>query len=179
MRPLNRVLALVLGLALAIAAVIAIVEVALLQADRQAWIVPRASWHDHLRALRWDDASLVITSAVLLVVGLILALLQLVPRLPRRLPIRTDQDTREVSVSRRALEGHLTRVAERERDVVTPKVRIRKRNVAVRAGFATTADPAEIARRLRGDLGTELERFQLADPPRVKLHLHPATRRVK
>lgn len=179
MRPLNRVIALFLGLALATAAVIAAVEVALLQAGRDAWLVPRTSWHDHLRRLQWDDAGLVITATVLLVVGLILVLLQLVPRLPRRLPIRTDQATRNVSVSRRALEGRLTRVAQRERDVVTPKVRIRKRNIDVRAGFANTADPADIARRLRSDLGTELEGFELADPPRVKLHMHPASRRVK
>lgn len=179
MRPVNRLLAFVFGLALAAAAVIAAVEVALLQAGRDAWLVPRTSWHDQLRRLQWDDAGLVVTSIGLLVVGIVLLLLQLVPRLPRRLPIRAEQATREVSVSRRALEGHLTRVTQRERDVVTPKVRIRKRDVAVRAGFATTADPGEIAQRVRSDLGGELERFELAEPHRVKLHLHPATRRVK
>lgn len=179
MRPLNRVLALVFGLAIAAAAVIAAVEVALLQAGREAWFVPRRSWHEDLRRLQWDDTGLIITSGVLLVVGVVVLLLQLVPRLPRRLPIHAEQPTREVSVSRRALEGHLTRVAQRERDVVAPKVRIRKHNVVMRAGFAIAADPVDIARRLRSDVGSELERFELADPPRVKLHLHPATRRVK
>lgn len=180
MRSLNRLLALVLGLAVAAAAAVTGVEVGLLVSGRPSWVVPRSRWDDLVSDLGWDDRGLVIAAVVVLVAGLLLLVAQLVPRRPSRLQVRSDRPDREVWISRRGLEGQLRRAAEREPPVQEARVRLSRRRVKVTAAVPRHSPPSkELGPGVRSVVGERLEEARLVQPPKLKVRLRPTGHRLR
>lgn len=179
MRVLNRVLAALLGLALAAVGTIVAVETGLLLSGRSPWIVPRRRWDRNLAEQEWDHDTLVLVLAIVLTAGVVLFVAQLVPRRPRRLAVRADHDARELSVSRRGLEGQLARLAERDQDVLGAKVRVNRRRARLRAVFADASEEFEVGVRIRERARSQLEHLDLVHPLDVRVRLRPAAKRVR
>lgn len=179
MRPLNRVLAFFLGLGLAAFGVIVVVETTLLLAGRSAWIIPRERWDRNLAEQDWDHPTLVLVLALVLAAGVVLLLAQLVPRRPRRLPVRTEHDDRQLSVSRRGLEGQLTRVTRRDQDIIDARVRINRRRARLKAVFADASNESEVGVRIGERARDQLQRLDLVRPLHVKVRLRPGAKRVR
>jgi hypothetical protein len=177
-RTANRLLAVVFGLALAALGAITAIEAGLLAAGNDAWLIPREQWASDLRGLAWDDTGVRVTCILLAVVGGGLLLLQLVPRAPLRLHVKGTDDARRVSISRRGLEGQLTRLADRDPEVIAPTVRVGRRTARVRAAFPTHAEPGAVGQRLRTMAAERLDHAELDHPLKVKVRLRPAKRRV-
>lgn len=178
MRPVNRILALLLGLALAAGAVIVAVEASLLLAERPPWIVPRGDWNQDLLDLRWDDDVITVVCIIALVAGLLLLLAQVWPRRARRLPVRTTRPGRTAWILRRGLESHLARIAGQDAEVEGSRVRVSRRRARVRATYPTTAEPDRVGSRVREVVTGRLGQLELDRPLRVKVRLKPVGRRV-
>lgn len=178
MRSLSRLLAFLFALSFAALGVIVAVEAWFLAAGDKAWLVPRADWNSALRDLRWDDTGVTVTAVGLALVGLLLLATQLIPRPPVRFAVRGTPEGRRVSMSRRGLEGQLTRLADRDPEVVSPSVRVGRRTAKVTAAFPTHAEPAEVGGRLRVMAVERLEQAQLQHPLKVTVRLRPAKQRV-
>ncbi len=179
MRPLNRVLAFLLGLALAGFGIIVAVETTLLLSGRSPWLVPRQRWDRNLAEQDWDHPTLVLVLSIVLAAGVVLLVAQLVPRRPRRLPVRTDHDDRQLSISRRGLEGQLARVTRRDQDILDARVRVNRRRARLKAVFADASHESEVGVRIRERAREQLERLELVRPLEVKVRLRPAAKRVR
>lgn len=179
MRALNRIVALVLGLAAATGAVILGTEVVLLASEREEWVVPRSEWRQNLRSLQWDDSTLTLVLGIALVAGLALFIAQLVSRRSPRLHVRSDDPGRRVSITRRGLEGQLARLADRDPEVLSPAVKLTRRKALLSAAFPTRTEGQEIGLRLRTLADDRLEHAQLERPLRVQVRLRPARQRVR
>lgn len=179
MRALDRLLALVLGLALAVAAVIAVVEISLLLAGTGSWLIDRTSWDDELSALRWDDSSVTVGLGVALGVALLVLVLQLIPRRPARLAVRETRDDRDVSISRKGLQVRLRNTAEADPDVVRSTATVTRRRAHIDAHLPAQAPRKEVRQRLGDSLRSDLDGLGLGRTPRVRLQLHQAKARVR
>ncbi len=178
MRAANRLLGLVAALALAGLGVVVAIETILLATGRDPWLIPRDRWNANLPAVRWEDGWVTATCIVLAGVGAVLLVAELLPKPPLRLAVGNTVEGREVSMSRRGLEGQLTRLADRDPEVLAPTVKVTRRAAKLRAGFPTHADPSSVGARLRTMVTERLDAVHLEQPLRVEVRLRPARRRV-
>lgn len=175
----NRLLALVLGLALAVAGVIAIIEVSLLLGAHQPWLVDRTAWHESLEQLRWSDRPMTLGLTIALACGLALAFLQLVPRQPARLALDDAAEDRSTSVSRRGLQDRLREVVSGDPEVVEARVKVSRSRAAVRASVHRSTEPADVRRRLSESLYGSLDELALSHRLRVQVQLDESKARVR
>lgn len=171
MRPLDRLLALVLGLALAAAGIVAVVEISLLLADGDPWLVNRSAWDTELRELSWDDGAVTLGLAIALAAAALVLVVQLVPRNPARLAVREGRDDREVWISRRGLQDRLRQRAESDPDVVRSSVKVTRRRARVDAHLPSHAARREARQRLSGELRRSLEEVGLERTPKLRVQV--------
>ncbi len=175
MRLVNRVLALLLGLALAAGGVIVLVEAALRPLGRAPWLVPRTSWDQQLRSAGWDEPWLVAGLVIALCAGLLLLAAALWPRRPDVLALRESAPDRTAALDRRGLQRHLRQVATGDDEVVGATIRVRRRRVKVRADVPPDVDAGSVRTRLRERLTSAIDRLELQSSYRTSVD----TRRVK
>lgn len=165
MRTIDRLLALVLGLAVAAAGVILVAEVVLAVAGQPSWLVDRTAL-TAVTASEYSDPLLVTSSAVAVAVGLLLVILQMVPRRPRRLELANEQTP--MTVDRTGLQDLLRQTVESDPRVQDSSVRIRRR-AHVRARVAEDVDPQQAQADLERQATVALEALRLQQPLRTKM----------
>src|ERR1700749_1615377 len=111
MRLVNRPLAFVRAAALIAAAVLIIGEVIGFAAHRSPLLVHWTTWYDWARRTRWDAFVVRVWSAVLIVIGVLILILNPKPSRVPRLPLRSVDDATDAAVTRRGLAGMLRAAA--------------------------------------------------------------------
>lgn len=168
MRSLDRLIALVLGLALAAAGVLAGIEAVLLALGNAPLVVPRAMWDRSLRALTWDNTTLTVVAAALVAAGVLLLLIQLIPRRPVRLMLGPSAPG-VTWIARQSLADRISYDVQQLDDVTRSSVRLHRRTAQVAAGIAAGV-PREDARRMVTAAATTVtEQVPLAKPLKIKV----------
>jgi hypothetical protein len=155
-RRLNRLLALVLGIAVAGVAVVTGIEIVALASGSSAVLIPRHSWDHGLHRLRWASAGAGVASGIVATVGVVLLLVQIIPRRPVRLPLRSLAGER-VFLSRRGLARRLSLDVADLDEVSAVKVRVTARAVRATAALAAGIDRKAGADAVRQTLQATLD----------------------
>jgi hypothetical protein len=177
-RSLDRLLALVAGLALAAVGGLVAAEAVLLEAGRPPWLIPRHRWDHNLRTLAWDDNSIRTASIILLAAGAVLLLAQLIPRRPLRFPLK-GRPGLTVWLSRRGLQRRLERAVTQDLDVESSRARVGRRRTRVDVRTVQRADRQALAHRLDDRGRRSLERLALLRAPRLRYRYHTTKVRVR
>lgn len=175
----NRVLALIVGLALLAAGVVTVTEVVVARLARPPWVVPTTVWDQTLSALRWDDPRIVWVLVGMLVIGLLLLLLELWPHRPQVLPLQQGSSDMTAAVDRRGLQEHLRQIIAEDPAVTTARVQAGKRKVAVEADVPPSEDGSAVRQRLESRLTEALDRLDLQRPVRPTVRLNRGEERVR
>lgn len=170
MRVVNRVLALLVGLAVVAVAAIALGEVAVGLLGRDALLIPRAAWARSMTELRWNDPGLVGAGTIALVIGVALLVVELWPRRPLELPVRDHVAGRSMSIDRRGLQQRLRRVIEQDADVVNALVQVR-RSAHVRVLVPPGVDRRQVRTRITERLRAAVDGLELAAPLPVQVRV--------
>lgn len=178
MRGIDRLLALLVGLTVATVGALAAVEAVLLGRGEAPWLIPRSDWDRSLRDLAWDAASMGRVAAVLVVVGAVMVLLQVMPRLPRHLEARSTE-ARQVWISRASVERWLGHAVLADPDVREARTRMRRRWVFVRAELLDGADEHVVGSRLADAVQAAGAELELVSVPRARLNLRHGKARVR
>ena len=168
MRRLDRMIALLLGLALAAAAVLAGIETMELVLGRAPLVIPRHAWDQGLRSQQWNSTDVVVTSAILAGVGALLVVLQLVRRRPVRLALRSRPGQR-AWVSRKGLARRLGHDVARLDVVTSAKVRGGRRRVRARVTLASGTEPLAGIDAVRSTTGATLASLATVRDFRVRV----------
>lgn len=180
MRPANRVIVLLVGLALVGVGTVVAIEAVLLRFRRRAWLVPRGEWDDGLRGLEWSSTPLRLALAGLAVAGVALVVAQLWPRAPRALPVvALEGDGRRMRIDRRSLETRLRHRALAEPEVDHARARVGRRRAVVVAGVHPGTDQAEVRARLLASLRGEGHGLGLDPPLAVRLSTETSKARAR
>jgi hypothetical protein len=142
------VIALVLGLALAAVVVLAAIEIMELILGNPPLVIPRHSWYSDLRTSHWGDVGMELTSWIVALVGLLLLLLQLVPRPPARLALQSLPGQR-VWVTRKGLGRRLARDVGDVEGITGGTMRVGRNRVTSKVVVAAGVDPAADVERVR------------------------------
>jgi uncharacterized protein DUF6286 len=178
-RVFNRVLGLLLGLTLAATGAITCVEILLGLIGRPPWLIPRSLWDSALRELTWTTPTFITVLVVLTVVGLLLVVLQLIPRRPAALPLQPTGANRTAEIDRRGLQERLRQVAISDPDVLGARVRAQRRRVKIDAAVPPDADAGAVRGRLGAAMEESLQRLGLAVPYRSAVQVRRARERVR
>lgn len=158
----NRLLGVVLGLALVAAGVILVLETAWVAAGQPPLLVDRDRIGETLGGEQLTWASTLATGVLLglVLVGLLLLVLQLVPRQPTALAI-DGADGRSAAVDRKALASQLRAAVTEDREVLGARSTVTKRKATVRARAVPGAETADVRSRLQETVGSTLAALQL------------------
>jgi uncharacterized membrane protein len=178
MRMVNRPLAFILAAALIAASVVIIAEVASLAAHRSPLLVHWTTWYHWARVTRWDAFVVRVWSAILIVVGALVLILELKPRRVTRLPLRSYDDATDAAVTRRGLAGMLRAAATGIDGISSATVKVRRRRANVTAASAARGRPVATAltEPVTQTLRSQLDSLDLRHPPRLKVHVVPRGR---
>lgn len=166
MRRLDRLVALILALALAAAGVLAGIETMLLVLGQPALVIPRRTWAHQLDSLRWDDATLGAVAAAVAAVGVVLLLLQIVPRRPSRVLLAAGAPA-GTWVSRRSLAARGEWEILRVHQVDAARVRLGRRRLRAKVRLAPGTPVQEGRRLVDQALHATLEQWTPRDRLRV------------
>jgi len=170
MAVLNRLLAVLFGLALAAVGVILVAETVAAAVSQPPLLVDRSLIDSRLSELSWTDWITDLTLAILIGLGALLLLLQLVPRPPDSLPLRSSPG-REAEVDRKALGSLLAARAGDDAQVLRARAKVTPRAASVAAKAQPGADPRALRPRLEAATRSVLDPLQLASPPRTKVRV--------
>ena len=185
MRLLNRPLAFILAAALAIASVIVIIEVIAYATNASPVIVHWPTWYHWADSTHWHAIVVRVSSAILIVVGVLILAVELKPRRATRLPLRSNNEATDAALTRSGLAGALRAAATSIDGITGAAVTVRRRRARVaatsaargiasrcRAGPASgrpracTAGRVEVRYRLRVVVGARHERRHADREPR-------------
>lgn len=180
MRIVNRLLAALLALFLIVLGVLLIIEVIAARLGHQPAVV---QWHQSYHWLyrtHWQQGSVRVTAAALLVLGVLLLVAEL--RRPRvsRLPVGAEGSNApdDVAFTRRGVAATLRAAVTDVDGIRSATVRVKRRSVSVQAHAA--AQDADAARALRDPATTaaqdRLRSLQLASPPRLTVRVATRSR---
>jgi hypothetical protein len=167
-RRLDRLVALVLGLAMAGAAVLTGIETMLLVLGEPSLVVPRSTWAHEFPTLQWNDGNLELAAGIVAGVGALLLLAQLVPRRKVRLLLRTGAIA-GTWLSRKGLNRKIAFDAGLPTQIDETSARVGRRRVTVRAVLVPGVEAAEGRALLEAAVAASLARWPLAEPLRIKV----------
>jgi Family of unknown function (DUF6286) len=178
MRLVNRPLAFILAAALIAASVVIIAEVIGFAAHRSPLLVHWSTWYHWARETRWDALVVRVWSAILIVVGALVLILELKPRRVTRLPLRSGDNATDAAVTRRGLAGMLRAAATGVDGISSATVKVRRRRANVTAVSAARGRPAAttLTEPVTQTLRRQLDSLDLRHPPRLKVHVVPRGR---
>lgn len=168
MAVVNRLLAAVLGVALAVLGVVLIAETVAAAFERAPLFVDRQRIAQEMDGLSWGDPVVLAVILALLFLGALLLLVQLLPRPPETLALRSEPD-RSASIDRRALASRLGKVTEADPEVATARAAVTGAAARVRARAIPGADVASVRERLRKTVEETLDGYQLSPRPPTKV----------
>lgn len=169
---LRRFLALVVALALLATAALVIVEAVGIRISESPVLVPVDDWAQRLTTgdwRHWDDDAWTIASAIALGVGLLLVVLQLIPRRTTTLDRRRVDGEREVRFGRSGLNERLRDIVVDQDSVVGGKAKVSRRKIELTARIPEGADPTPTEQSVRRVVREELDRLRLAKRQRVRV----------
>ncbi|MGI8938172.1 MAG: DUF6286 domain-containing protein [Iamia sp.] len=178
MRALDRLLALLGGLALAGLGALVAIEAGLRAADRDALVIPRRRWDRSLSDLEWTSSTLELVAIITIAAGAILLLLQVAPRRPRRLALEsidgraawiTPAGVRRV-VERAVLDAH--------DDVADARAQVQRRRVRVKATVVASADDGAPS-RIGPTVAAALDALEVERNLRVRVRIDRNQDRVR
>lgn len=179
MSVLNRLLVLLLGLVLLGVGVLATVESVLVGMDRPGWFLQRHAWDELLRGLTWEHRGLMLSAAVVLLVGIALLAVQLWPGTPSQLRLANATPDRRATIDGRGMKEVLRRRAMEDEDVLVATVRLRRRRARVTVSAPSDANGAEVRARVHEKLRKCIDDLQLEKRLRVKVAVRRAKGRVR
>lgn len=170
MRILNRLLALIVSLALIAVGVIVIIEVIAAQTNSKPVII---NWHATLRwgqRNTWNHASVVLISAITAAVGLLLLVIQLWRRKPKRLGMVSGAAT-DAAFTRKAVAVAIRAAVVDVEGIASCKVKVGRRRIRVIA--RSTATRAHTAKELEAAVekaaAQQLESLHLRQRRRLRV----------
>ena len=175
MRIVNRLLAALLALGLIVGAVLVIIEVFAAVLGHPPALV---RWHqsfDWAQRTSWQQGSVRVAAATLLVLGVVLLIAELKRPRVSRLPVAAqDAGARDdVAFTRRGVAAALRAAVTDVDGIAAATVRVKRRSVSVQAQ-AAAQDPAA-ARALKEPVAAaaagRLDAVQLASPPRLSVRV--------
>lgn len=175
----NRLLGMILGLALLGGGLLAAVEAALAFAQRPRWLVPYDQWAPAVAELAWDDRTLMVAAALIVLAGLLLVILQLWPGRPDALRIVEEKPNRLAALDGRGLEELLRRSAVDDGDVLTADVRVSRRTARVSGRVPQDARPRAVQWRTRDRVQQRVDSLRLQRPLKVRVHMERGKARVR
>ena len=172
MRLVNRPLAFMIAAALIAACVVIIAEVIGFAAHRSPLLVHWTTWYHWARATRWDAFVIRVWSAILIVIGALILILELKPPRASRLPLWSGDDATDAAVTRRGLAGMLRAAASGVDGISSASVKVRRHAhvtaaSAARGRHAASALTEPVTQALR----SRLDSLALRRPPRLKVHV--------
>ena len=178
MRLVNRPLALILAAALAVAAIIVIIEVIAVAVNHGPVLLHWTTWYRWASKTRWDQLVIRVWSAILIVIGVLILLLELKPRRVTRLPLRSGHDATDAAVTRGGLAGTLRAAATGVDGVSAAAAVVRRRRARVTATAAARGRPATKALRqpVTQALQSRLDGLDLRNPPRLTVRVYSRRR---
>jgi Family of unknown function (DUF6286) len=178
MRLLNRPLALILAVALAGAAVIVIIEVIAAQSHAAPVVVHWPTWYHWAGRTRWDRRVVQVWSAILIITGAFLLVLELKPPRVTRLRLRSGDDATDAALTRSGLAGTLRAAATSVDGITSAAVTIRRRRARVEATSAARGRAATRALKpaVTQTLRSRLDALHLRHRPRLRVRVSPRSR---
>jgi len=173
MRLVNRPLAFIVAAALIAASVMIIAEVIGFAAHRSPLLVHWTTWYHWARTTRWDAFVIRVWSAILIVIGALILILELKPPRARRLPLRSGDDATDAAVTRRGLAGMLRAAASGVDGISSASVKVRRRHAHVTAASAARGRHAASAltEPVTQALRSRLDSLALRHRPRLKVRV--------
>lgn len=181
MRHANRVLAALLSLALATAGVLLIIEVIADRVVGHAAVVTWNSAYDWAGRTTWNAGSIRVTSAILIVVGLVLLAAELKPARRSRLPADPDQAAAasiDAAYTRRSVAAAIRSAVTGLDGIRAASVKVRRRKITIKA-TAVAADTTVAPRLLEPVLEAarqRLDTLNLHKPPALAARVMPGSR---
>jgi hypothetical protein len=168
----NRLLALIVGLAVICLAVVVIVEVIAELVGADPVLVDWPAAYAWAQRTTWSDTVVIGVSVLLALVGLALVVAQLWPSKVRRLAVDSPDPATDASVTRRGLARDVT-AAVNEVDGVKPqRVTVGRRRITVRAAAARTGgDPTALREAVTVSVRDRLDRLHLRRPPQLAVNI--------
>lgn len=178
MRLVNRPLAFILAAALAVAAALVIIEVVAFAVQHAPLVVPWATWYRWAGRTRWDQLVIQVWSAVLMVIGAAILILELKPSRVTRLRLRSPDEATDAAVTRRGLAGSLRAAATGIDGISAAAVTVRRSRASVIATAAARGRPAADALRqpVTQALQDLLDGLDLRHPPRLTVRVNTRSR---
>ena len=178
MRLLNRPLAFILAAALAVACIIVIIEVIAFHVKSGPLVLHWATWYHWGRKTHWDALVVQVWSAILIVVGALILVLELKPRRVTRLRLQSIHDATDAAVTRRGLARTLRGAAIGVDGISAAAVTVRRRRARVTVTSAARGRPAAEALRqpVEQALRDRLDNLDLRRPPRLTVRVHSRSR---
>ncbi len=170
-RLVNRLLALIAGLALAALAALVIVEAAAVLLGKGPLLVDWPAAAGWAQRTAWADPQALAVSVLLLAAGAALVLGQLWPARDRRLPIDTADPATDAAISRRTLARDVTAAVQQVDGVVPEGVKVGRARIAVRAGARAADDQSALADQVSAAVWERLDRLHLRRRPRLTVRL--------
>ncbi|HET9894361.1 MAG TPA: DUF6286 domain-containing protein [Streptosporangiaceae bacterium] len=181
MRHANRVLAALLSLALAVAGVLLIIEVVADRTVGHAAVVAWKTAYHWAGRTTWNADSIRVTSAILIVAGLVLLIAELKPARAARLPADPDLAGTagiDAAYTRRGVAAAIRSAVTATDGIRAASVKVRRRKITIRAAAATadrTAAPA-LREPVRAAARQRLAALNLRKPPAVVARVTPRSR---
>lgn len=171
MRFVNRMLGAIVAIAIAAIGVLIVVEVASASFNGSAVVV---HWRLMLRWARrttWDLSVVQSTCVVLAAVGLVLLVIELKPRRPKR--FRVNSDETDAAFTRRGVKAAVRSAVEDVDGISKSSISVHRRRIKVRAttpGMAPyTASGLDAPVRSAAEM--RLQSLDLASPPKLSTHV--------
>jgi hypothetical protein len=179
MRIVNRLLAALLAVTLIVIGVLVIVEVIAARLGQHPAVVHWHSSYAWLHSTQWQQGSVRVAAAVLVVVGLLLLIAELKRPRVSRLPVADESGGPEdVAFTRRGVTAALRAAVTDVDGIRSATVRVTRRSVSVQAQAA--AQDGNAARALREPATAaaqdRLASLQLAAAPRLSVRVTRRTR---
>lgn len=176
MRTVNRLLATVLAFGLIAASLLAVVEVGFAALGLAPWVVPYESWLATARSSAYGDRPVLSVAILLVAVGLILLVLQLLPRRPLRLPLLPKHDGVEPRIERKSLELAAARAAREVDGVEKASCRATSGRLVVNV-VSGREEAVGLDGKIRAAVEERITALEPAQPLTVGVKLQSASRR--
>lgn len=171
MRLVNRLLGALVALAIAVIGVLVVIEVVSVSFNGSALIVHWRVMLQWARRTTWDTSVVQSTCVVLGVVGLVLLVLELKPRRPKR--FRIESERTDAAFTRRGIKSAVQSAVSEVDGISGNSVTVRRRRITVRAatGGVAAYTAGDLAASVRSVAESRLQSLELDSPPRLVTHV--------
>ena len=176
MRTVNRLLAAVLAFGFIAASLLAVAEIGFAALGLAPWVVPYESWLATARSSAYGDRPVLSVAILLVAVGLVLLVLQLLPRRPLRLPLLPKHDGVEPRIERKSLELAAARAAREVDGVEKANCRATLGRLVVDV-VSSREETVGLDGKIRAAVEERITALEPAQPLTVGVKLRSASRR--